>query len=113
LATTTADNNASLISKDVVVYSNNYYAPTPQEAYSAGLNYRSPYYWYVNLNFNYFDQMSLEEQADYMWMLRDLGRYYPARVKEARGIAGLDRTEFDAAEQTLAQLQAQYPQSLN
>jgi hypothetical protein len=60
LATTTADNNASLISKNVVVYSNNYYVPTPQEAYSAGLNYRSPYYWYVNLNFNYFDQMWLD-----------------------------------------------------
>ena len=32
---------------------------TPQQAYSLGLNYRSPKYWYVSVNGNYFDQMWL------------------------------------------------------
>ena len=61
---------------------------------------------------NRFAQMSPNEQADNMRMLCDLGGEHPARVKEARGIEGLDRAEFDAAGQTLRQLQAQYPQSL-
>ncbi len=62
---------------------------------------------------NCFDQMSPNDQADNMRMLGNLGRDYPARVEEARGIEGLDRAEFDKAEQTLRQLQAQYPESLN
>jgi len=62
---------------------------------------------------NEFAQMSPNQQATNMGMLFDLGMDYPARVKEARGIAGLDRAEFDAAGQTLRQLQAQYPQSQN
>jgi len=62
---------------------------------------------------NHFAQMSPEEQADNMPMLRDLGCYYPFTRRNAQGIAGLDRAEFDAAGETLAQLQAQYPQSLN
>ncbi len=57
-ATVTEDNSATVLSTDVV-YSKNFYVPTPQQAYSAGLNYRSPKYWYVNVNFNYFDQMYL------------------------------------------------------
>jgi hypothetical protein len=62
---------------------------------------------------NYFAQMSQKDQAANMLWLRNLGRAYPAGVKEATGISGLDRADFAAAEQTLAQLQAQYPQSLN
>jgi len=64
---------------------------------------------------NRFAQMSLDEQADNMPMLCDLGGDYgyPARVEETQGIEGFDRTEFDAAGQTLRQLQAQYPESLN
>ena len=34
--------------------------PTPQEAYTIGLDYRSPKFWFVNVNFNYFDQMYLD-----------------------------------------------------
>ncbi len=60
LATTTSDNSSVVLSKDVAVYSKNYYLPTPQEAYTVGLNYRSRKYWYVNVNFNYFDQMWLD-----------------------------------------------------
>lgn len=60
LATVTADNTSSIIAKDQLIYSKNYYVPTPQQAYNIGLNYRSPKYWYVNLNFNYFDDMYMD-----------------------------------------------------
>ncbi|HRD44671.1 MAG TPA: TonB-dependent receptor, partial [Ferruginibacter sp.] len=46
----------AVISKDLI-YSENYRLPTPQEAYSIGLDYRSPKYWFLNVNFNYFDNM--------------------------------------------------------
>ena len=60
LATVTSDNSSSVIAKDQVIYSKNYNVPTPQQAYNIGLNYRSPKYWYVNVNYNYFDDMWLD-----------------------------------------------------
>ncbi len=59
VATITSDNSATVISKDQIIYSKNYNVPTPQQAYNIGFNYRSPKYWYVNLNFNHFDDMWL------------------------------------------------------
>jgi hypothetical protein len=59
-ATVTIDNSATVVSKDNIIYSKNFNVPTPQEAYTVGLNYRSRKYWYVNVNFNYFDQMWLD-----------------------------------------------------
>lgn len=39
------------------VYIKDYYvAAGPQSAYTLGLNYRSPKYWYANVNFNYLDR---------------------------------------------------------
>jgi hypothetical protein len=39
------------------VYIKDYYvASGPQSAYTLGLNYRSPKYWYANVNFNYLDR---------------------------------------------------------
>lgn len=58
-ATVTADNSSAILSKDVVVYSKNFNVPTPQQAYTIGLDYRSPRYWFVTANFNYFDKMYL------------------------------------------------------
>jgi hypothetical protein len=58
-AIVTVDNSASRVSTDVI-YSNNFRVPTPQEAYTIGLDYRSPKFWFVNVNFNYFDQMYLD-----------------------------------------------------
>lgn len=60
LATVTVDNSAEVVSKDQVVYSKNFYVPTPQNAYTIGLDYRSPKFWFVNVNFNYFDRMYLD-----------------------------------------------------
>jgi hypothetical protein len=58
-ATVTADNSAATLDKDVTVYSKNFYVPTPQRAYTVGLDYRSPKFWFLNVNFNYFDKMYL------------------------------------------------------
>ena len=54
------DNTAAVLDKQVV-YSENFRVPaTPQEAYSLGITYRSPKFWFVSLTGNYFDQMWLE-----------------------------------------------------
>jgi hypothetical protein len=58
-AIVTVDNSAAIVSKDII-YSENYRVPTPQEAYTIGLDYRSPKFWFVNVNFNYFDNMWLD-----------------------------------------------------
>lgn len=58
--TVTVDNTNQLLLTDGVVYSKNFNLPTPQEAYSIGLDYRSPKFWFVNMNFNYFNRMFLD-----------------------------------------------------
>ncbi len=58
-AIVTVDNSASVVSKDLI-YADNYRVPTPQEAYTIGLDYRSPKFWFINVNFNYFDNMWLD-----------------------------------------------------
>lgn len=59
-AITTLDNDASILSKDLV-YSQDYrVGGTPQEAYSLSINYRSPKFWYVSLTGNHFDKMWLD-----------------------------------------------------
>jgi TonB dependent receptor len=55
-ATITVDNTSQIIAKETI-YSKNFNIPTPQEAYSIGLSYRSPQYWNLNISYNYFDQM--------------------------------------------------------
>ena len=75
---------------------------------------RTQYKLYNIVNeINGFAQMSPNQQFAHMWWLRLLGKDYPAGVKRAQGIEGLDRADFAAAGETLRQLQAQYPQSLN
>ncbi len=61
LATTTADNSATVLAQNEVIYIENYrVAGTPQTAYTMGINYRSAKFWFVNLNFNYFDNTYIE-----------------------------------------------------
>jgi hypothetical protein len=56
----TADNNSVIpVPADNLVYAKNFRVATPQCAYSAGFNYRSPKYWFASVNVNYFDQMWL------------------------------------------------------
>ena len=55
----TIDNSAQVLAKQTI-YLKNYRIPsTPQNAYSAGLFYRSPKFWYVSLTGNYFNNMWL------------------------------------------------------
>ena len=59
-ATVTLDNSSEILAKDVTIYSENFRVATPQEAYTVGLDYRSPKFWFVNLNVNYFDKMWMD-----------------------------------------------------
>lgn len=54
IATISYDNLDSVTASQII-YQKNYNIPsTPQQAYSLGLNYRSPKFWFVNLSGNYF-----------------------------------------------------------
>ncbi|HRN79304.1 MAG TPA: TonB-dependent receptor [Ferruginibacter sp.] len=56
----TVDNSAELLARNTIIYSNNYYVPTPQEAYTIGFAYNSPKFWWFNMNLNYFRHMYLD-----------------------------------------------------
>jgi hypothetical protein len=60
----TVDNNSQAVDIDQskqLVYSQNFrVGSTPQQAYSLGVSYRSPKYWFVSLTGNYFDDMYLD-----------------------------------------------------
>lgn len=59
-AVVSLDNTAEIL-EEQIVYSENYrVASTPQEAYSIGITYRSPKFWFVSLTGNYFDQRWLD-----------------------------------------------------
>jgi len=59
-AVVTVDNSAQILGSETV-YSQNFRIPsTPQEAYSLGVTYRSPKFWFISLTGNYFDQMWLD-----------------------------------------------------
>lgn len=59
-ATVTVDNSAEVLSSNNIIYSNNYFVPTPQEAYTFGFDYRSPKFWWFNMNVNFFNNMYLD-----------------------------------------------------
>ncbi|HMO40250.1 MAG TPA: TonB-dependent receptor [Saprospiraceae bacterium] len=47
--------------RDFTIYSKNFrVAGMPQKAYTLGLNYRSPKFWFLNINFNYFDDIYID-----------------------------------------------------
>lgn len=56
LGTTTLNNTTETLAKDEVLYLNNYnLANGPQWSNTIGIFYNSPKYWFIKLNFNYFD----------------------------------------------------------
>lgn len=60
-ATITQDNNAEILDEGLTVYAKNFYVSgTPQEAYTFGLSYRSPKYWSLYLNANYFNNVWID-----------------------------------------------------
>ena len=55
------DNDATQIAEPKTVFQKYYFqANGPQKAYSFGLSYRSPKYWFININANYFDNIYLD-----------------------------------------------------
>ena len=60
-ATVTVDNSSDVLSSNEVIFSKNFQlGGTPQTAATIGLNYRSPKYWFLSVNVNYFDDMYLD-----------------------------------------------------
>jgi hypothetical protein len=58
-AVITVDNSATVLGRDII-YAENFRVPsTPMQAYSLGLNYRSPKFWFVSLTGSYFDESYL------------------------------------------------------
>ncbi|MFM1744753.1 MAG: hypothetical protein RLZZ630_690 [Bacteroidota bacterium] len=55
IAEVTQDNSAQVLASNETIYSKNFYvANGPQQAMTIGITYRSPKFWTVNLNANYF-----------------------------------------------------------
>lgn len=74
----TRDNNSQVLEQDKTIYLKDFNVGRgPQMAYSLGLRYRSPQFWNVGLNLNYFD-----------WMYVDVS---PAR-RVTDAIVGIDPT---------------------
>ena len=48
------DNDAVQLSEPTTIYQENFYQSGPQNAYSLGLKYTNPHFWFVTLNANYF-----------------------------------------------------------
>lgn len=64
LGTYTQDNDANVLAEDRTIYINNFYVPGPQQAYTLGLDYRSPQFWFVSLNLNHFRNIYLDFNPD-------------------------------------------------
>ena len=91
-AVITVDNSSSVLGQQLI-YAENFRIPsTPMEAYSLGVSYRSPKFWFVSLTGNYFDQSYLSYNP--------LRRTWDALKFEAPGSVGyneiFDQTKFDA-----------------
>lgn len=64
-ATMSRENSAELLSENRTVYLQNYrLGGMPQTAIGGGIRYNSPKYWFVGLNFNYFDHIYLDPNPD-------------------------------------------------
>jgi hypothetical protein len=50
------NDTTSRVGQSKVFIKDYYVASGPQSAYTLGLNYKSPKYWYANVNFNYLDR---------------------------------------------------------
>lgn len=59
-AAITLDNDGSALEKQQVHVQNFKVAGSPQQAYNIGLNYRSPKFWFIGVNANYFREMWLD-----------------------------------------------------
>ncbi|MEJ6736400.1 MAG: hypothetical protein QNK84_05135 [Flavobacteriales bacterium] len=64
-ATIIQDNSTELLAEDKTVYFKNFrIGGIPQTAASIGVQYRSPKYWFIGTNFNYFADIYLDANPD-------------------------------------------------
>ncbi|MFY7899959.1 MAG: TonB-dependent receptor domain-containing protein, partial [Chitinophagaceae bacterium] len=56
-AKVTLDNSSEVLAQETIYSKNFRVGGTPQEAYSLGIQYRSPKFWFAGLTGNYFDQI--------------------------------------------------------
>lgn len=88
IVTLTQDNNAEVLQENQTVYLKNFnVAQGPQWANTIGLSYNSPQFWFVRVNFNYFD-----------WIWVDVN---PIR-RTAAAVEGMD-PESEQYDQTIDQ----------
>ncbi len=65
LVTISQDNNSEILAENRMVYLKNYYVGgNPQTALSGGIKYNAPKYWWIGVDFNYFDDIYLEPNPD-------------------------------------------------
>ncbi len=82
-----ADNQ---LRENVTIYNKNYrVAGLPQQAYTVGLNYRSPNFWFANVNVNYFDHIyidfnPLRRTADAVYGLDEVPEQFNAIIDQER-----------------------------
>ncbi len=70
LATATQDNKDTVLAYNEVVFAENLHvAGGPQTAYTFGINYRSKKFWWVSMNFNYFDNLYIDYNPSRRTML--------------------------------------------
>ncbi len=61
----TQDNSSEFLAEGRTIYQKNFYiAGTPQQAFNIGASYRSPKFWFANVNFSYFNEMYLNFNPD-------------------------------------------------
>ncbi|MCW8896515.1 MAG: TonB-dependent receptor [Flavobacteriales bacterium] len=64
-ATVTQDNSTKLLEENKTIYLKNYkIGESPQTVSSIGLRYRSPKYWFMGVDFNYFADIYLQVNPD-------------------------------------------------
>jgi hypothetical protein len=91
-ATVTQDNKDSILASGEVIYAENLrVAGGPQTAYTFGLNYRSKKFWFLAVNFNYFDNI----YTDYNPVRRTLAalEYVEPGTEQWESILGQEKRE--------------------
>lgn len=65
VATISQDNNSEILAEGREIFFKNYYVGgSPQTALSGGVRYNSPRYWWIGVNFNFFDDIYIEPNPD-------------------------------------------------
>lgn len=91
-ATISRDNSSELVAENRTIYLKNYrLGGMPQQAYSVGLKYSSPKFWFAGANFNYFADIFLEPNPDRR-TVEALGNLV---VTDPEWSKTLDQTRFD------------------